>query len=268
MKKLILGFILIVFLTGALFLERSEKAWPLERSFISFLGTVTHHKAVSVTAIEIPLCQSQLSSQDVALALRAIVDFHPEQIVVIGALDDVSSKPFLILREAVATGVIQGVVVRFLTNESTISQIQNGAMNIHLMTLEDLLLRREERERGSIIPELEAIFSSQTILLGGPQIKGQAAAFGEQLEKKMVIMPPLGIEVVILLVSILLMFQARRLSWLDFLLLLLGFIFCIVALNAWTFQTRGYVFPLVMPSLLILFFFFGKLLSCTQKVKQ
>ena len=76
-------FLAIVFLVGAIFLERSEQAWPLNQPMIRLLARVTHHSLPSVTAVKMPLIQTQLLPQDVALAFRAIVSFHPRQIFVL-----------------------------------------------------------------------------------------------------------------------------------------------------------------------------------------
>ena len=267
MKPIFL-FLAIVFLAGALFLERSEQAWSLERPMIRLLARVTHHSLPSVTAVKMPMVQSKLLPQDVALAFRAIVSFHPRQIFVLESASDFSAGPFSLVREASERGEIQGVPVRFMTGEIFSQKKNDLVANIHLINLEDLLLRREERERGSILPELDALFSGQTVFLGGPQVAEQAAVFVNQAERKLVMVPSLGVELLLLLVLLLLMTRLLSLSWIDFLLTLLGFIFCYVALNAWMFQARDVVWPWIVPCALLLVAFFGKVLSCTATSKK
>ncbi|MCX6956924.1 MAG: hypothetical protein NT164_00015 [Verrucomicrobiae bacterium] len=261
-------FLAIVFLVGAIFLERSEQAWPLNQPMIRLLARVTHHSLPSVTAVKMPLIQSQLLPQDVALAFRAIVSFHPRQIFVLESAGDFSAGPFSLVREASERGEIQGVPVRFMTGEIFSQQKNNFIANIHLINLEDLLLRREERERGSILPELDALFSGQTVLLGGPQVAEQAAVFENQAERKLVMMPSLGVELILLLVLLVLMTRLLLLPWIDFLLALLGSVFCCVALDAWALQARGVVWPLIVPCAFLLIAFFGKVLSCTATSKK
>lgn len=261
-------FLAILFLLVSFSFEHSDKIWPLEAHFISFLARITHHQVLSVTAVKMPLDASRLLPQDVALALRAIVDFHPQQILVVGTVDDVSSKPFFILREAIATGEVQGVTVRFLSSQPTSLPPKQDAIYIHLINFEDLLLRREERERGTITPELDTLFSGQMVVLGGSQIEAQATIFTDQIIKKIVITPSWKIEVIMLFVMLALMFWVISFSWIDFLLFFIGFVFCFIGINAWIFQARGAVLPCITPLTMILIFFFGKLLSCTSKVKK
>ncbi len=230
MKSICL-FLAIVFLVGALFLERSERAWPLERPVIRLLALVTHHSLPSVTAVKMPLVQSRLLPQDVALAFRAIVSFHPRQIFVLEAVENFSTGPFSLVREATERGEVQGVPVHFLASDIPSQKKNDLVADIHLISLEDLLLRREERERGSILPELDALFSGQIVLLGGPQAAEQGAVFINQAEKKLVMVPSLGVELLLLLVLLLPLTRLLSLPWIDFLLALLGFIFCYIALN-------------------------------------
>ena len=267
MKPIFL-FLAIVFLAGALFLERSEQAWPLNQPMIRLLARVTHHSLPSVTAVKMPLVQSKLLPQDVALVFRAIISFHPRQIFVLESASDFSTGPFSLVREASEVGEIQGVPVRFMTGEIFSQQKNNFIANIHLINLEDLLLRREERERGSILPELDALFSGQTVLLGGPQVTEQAAVFANQAERKLVMVPSLGVELILLLVLLLLMPRLLSLPWIDFLLTLLGALVCCVALDVWMFQARGVVWPWIVPCALLIVVFFGKVLSCTATSKK
>lgn len=263
MKPIFL-FLAFLFFAAALFLERNERSWPLDQPVIRLLARVTHHALPSATAVKMPLVQSRLLSQDVALVFRAIISFHPRQILVLESPGDCS--PFSIVREAIERGEVQGVPVHFLTNE--IQSQKTGDPNIHLINLEDLLLRREERERGSILPEFDALFSGQTVLLGGPQVAEQAAAFVTQAEKKLIMVPSLGLELILLLLLLLLLTRLFSLPWIDFLLTLLGSFFCCVALDAWMLQARGVACSLIVPCALFLVALFGKVLSCTASSKQ
>ncbi len=101
MKKFFEGLVIILLFVGMLFLERSEQVWPLEQSVIKLLARATHHPLPTVTAVKMPLTQSQLLPQDVALVLRAIVSFHPREILILEPAADFSSGPFLLLREAI-----------------------------------------------------------------------------------------------------------------------------------------------------------------------
>ncbi len=254
-KKISL-FLALLFLVGAVFLERSERAWPLESAVISFLAKVTHHPLPSVTAVKMPLVESHLSPQDVALAFRAIVSFHPRQIMVLEPVGDFFTGPFSLVREAIERGELQGVPIRFLTSEVCPSQKSGLAPNIHLISLEDLLLRREERERGSIIPELDDLFVGETILLGGPQVADQAVAFVHHLEKKF-FLPP-GAEFILLLFLFFLIGRGTQLSWIDFLLLLGGMLICFVVIDVWLFQTHGKIGSLIGPCTVLILVFLKK----------
>jgi len=266
MRKFIIGLLIAVFLVGTLFFERSERAWPLEGAFIDFLAKVTHHIPPAVTAVKMPLVQSHLSPQDVALAFRAIVSFRPRQIEVLEPVGDFFTGPFSLVREAVERGELQGVPIHFLTSEGESNSKGASPANVHLISLDDLLLRREERERGSILPELDTLFAGQVVLLGGPQVAERASLFVNKAEKK--IMLPSGVEFIFLLFLLLLTMRWRRLPWIDFLLLLVGIIFCFVMIDVWLFQARNIFCPVIAPCLLILIAFFGKVLSCTSSVKK
>ncbi len=213
-------------------------------------------------------------------------------------------------------------------SHETYSEKNNKSItNVSLISLDDLLLRREERERGSIFPELDVLFSGQTVLLGGPQIAEQAKAFLNQAEKKIVKVPSLGLarifhrsllrkpgtpmaaaldlnfdqdsmdsyspdknsasalpyhplrlsrresdeiswlELTFLLVILLLLTKIQALSWIDFLLVLLGVACCCIALDAWMLHARGNIFPLIVPCGLLVIAIFRKVFYCTKKMK-
>ncbi|MBM3856869.1 MAG: hypothetical protein FJ390_02770 [Verrucomicrobia bacterium] len=238
----------------------------MEACFISFLAKVTHRTPPSVTAVKMPLVQSHLSPQDVALAFRAIISFHPRQILVLEPVGDFFMGPFSLLREAVERGELQGVPIHFMASENFSSQKNKVTANVHLISLDDLLLRREERERGSILPELDTLFTGQTVLLGGPQVAERASLFLNQSEQKLML--PGGLEFVFLLLLFLLMMKCVQFSWIDFWLILVGIFFCFVIIGAWIFQARNILFPWIALSVLLLIFLISKLLSCTAKTKK
>ena len=308
MKPIFL-FVAILLLVGAVFLEHSESGWPLDRPLIRILAKITHHALPSVTAVKMPIVESKLVPQDVALAFRAIISFHPSQIVVLESATDFLKGPFSILREAVEKEKVDGVTIHFIENKifsqqkypfsavdkgearpssersrgskeghcfkeelasevSGCQQKSNLAANIQFISLEDLLLRREERERGSILLELDTLFSGQPVLLGGATVKEAAAVFLNQAEKKWMMVPSLGVELPLLLLLVLVVLNLRWLSWIDFLLILLGLLGCYLIIDAWMLKNCNILFSSMIPCSLLLIAFFGKVLSCTVKMKR
>lgn len=261
--KVLSFFLAILFLGVAIFWERSDQVMPWEHRYNNFLAKVTHRAPVAITAVKMPLVESHLSPQDVALAFRAIVGFHPHEILVLEPIGNFITGPFSLLREAVEKGELQGVPIHFLTSEALVLQKNENSTNLHLISLEDLLLRREESERGSIFPELDLLFSGQTVLLGGPQVAIQAEIFLNKAEKKLMLSP--AVESLLLLLLFLLLMKWSRLSWIDFLLWLSATLLALFILDVLLFQFYGKIFPLIAPFMIAVLVFFRKFFLALKK---
>lgn len=268
MRKFVLSFLVGVSIFGGILLERSDVVRPLNHLVLKLLAKASHRELPSVTAVKMPFVQSRLQPQDVALAFRAIIGFQPHQIDVVEPIGDFFTGPFSLLREAMEQGELQGVPIHFLTSEASAYKSQSCNGNIPIVSLEDLLLKYEERERGNILPQLDALFSQQVVLIGGPQVAEQAMFFCYKAEKKLERNLPIGVEFFLLLILVLICIQLRQLSWLDFSLTLLGGIVGFIGIELWLFQAGKMIWPWCALFLVFVFSFFIKLLSCTARRKE
>jgi hypothetical protein len=117
-----------------------------------------------------------------------------------------------------------------------------------MISLEDVLLLREEMERGEMRPELEMLFRDRTVILGGEEAIAQAALL-QDAEQQMGInhlnAPIYGLLLVMLTMG---MMIALRFSEIDFWF----FLFFLIVVYAFStfivFNFLELLMPLVMPS--------------------
>ncbi|MFZ4116002.1 MAG: hypothetical protein ACOYK6_04670 [Chthoniobacterales bacterium] len=200
---------------------------------------------------------SLIAPQDVALAVRALLSFHPDRIVVATPLGDLSNGPLSLLREAQSEGSVQGIPFVF-TPLSTQPLSDRwlpflwSPPSVQVLSLDDLLLRREEMERGSIKPDLEILFQKRTVFIGGAEAPRQAAMLQDAEQKSAIryLSPWLyGVLFVVLALGMLLL---ARFSEIDFLLILF---FCIVLYSVsifFIFHFFEILLPILLPSSLVL----------------
>jgi hypothetical protein len=261
-------FLALVLLAGAVAVEQQRGGESIERPFVRLIAKIVHQPLPSVTGVKMPLSHAQLSPQDVALVFRAMVSFHPREIILLEPLGDFSVGPFSLVREAIEQREIEGVPVRFLTLPSEPQHRTALTPQVDLINLEDLLLWREESERGSILPELDLLFSGRRVLLGGDQIAVQAALLVDRAEKELLLPPSLRIEIPLLLLLLLALNKICSSSWIDFLLLLLGSIVLYISIDAWMLKSRGVLWPCIVPCSLLGVALLWKILSCTQSRRR
>ncbi|MDH4469882.1 MAG: hypothetical protein QE493_02795 [Verrucomicrobiae bacterium] len=344
------SFLFLVSLTLliAVFLERGGFSWELERPLLHWLAKKTDHPLPGVTAVILPMTGELIAPQDVALALRAMLGFHPSLILIAAPMGDLSNGPFSLLREASREGAIQGMnccfgvfpkqpalyqeaSVHLLPRETELTVvagevgvpnasgfmlpssnkddapvmplfgmtshgeivsslwwraleayeknknsikpvfllgkrmlvlcnknviwlgsrsclIQKKVPSAKMISLEDVLLLREEMERGEMRPELEMLFRDRTVILGGEEAIAQAALL-QDAEQQMGInhlnAPIYGLLLVMLTMG---MMIALRFSEIDFWF----FLFFLIVVYAFStfivFNFLELLMPLVMPS--------------------
>ncbi|MCF7729437.1 MAG: hypothetical protein K9M81_03615 [Chthoniobacterales bacterium] len=339
-------------LVVAIVVERGGLSWELERPLLHYLAKKTDHPLPCVTAVVLPMTGPVIASQDSALALRAIVSFHPRLILIAAPMDDLSSGLFSLLREARSEGAIQGMFCIFgsfpkqpaiyhgvdmylfpmepeltpvagevgslntsgfilpnnnknealsmplfgITSHGEIvsSLWWRGLENIEkkesslkplfllgkrmlilenknviwlgaqscllpkkappakMISLDDLLLLREEMERGEIRPNLEMLFRNTTVILGGGESVAQAALL--QDAQQQISLHHIGTTFYALLLVLLTfgVMIAVRFSEIDFWL----FLFCFIVVYALAIFVLFYfleiLLPLVMPSSIVI----------------
>jgi len=358
MKRCITIFsALLIF--SAVVVERSGMGWRWEQPIAQFLATKIGRPLPAVTAVILPLKEGLLVAQDVALALRALVDFHPRVILVGEPLAPSLDTPFSLMKEAQDKGVLQGVPLFFgalskqekpiswfspsvflMPEETSLPKISGAVVSssylgfIHttsdpknmpllarvsdgkiaaslwwrglflskkelspldlaaflffghflllpsnevlwldsqaslpsaeyqipkIALLEDLLLRREEMERGQIRPDFDAVFRNQIVLVGGPMAVGQAKKLQgaeQQLSICHLGAAPYG---ALLLFLSLGMFIALKYSGIDFALILVFSFLLYLAGVFLLFRSAGTLLPFFMPAAIIL-------VSCLKKI--
>lgn len=348
-------------------LERGGLSWEVERPVLHWLAKKTDHLLPSVTALIIPKndplgsrsSQFILESQDVALALRAILSFHPGLILVGRPLSDLTTGPLSLLREAQGEGRVQSISCLFasLPNEHVtyeapdvffllsqpplisvfgdvglpgsfgfislgednkelpsmplfgaspdghiisslwwrgLHQIhttkhktkdsfesvfligrrmllfpnrnviwlgdhsclkQKNGLSCSRVFLDDLLLRREEMERGQIKPDLELLFRNKTLLIGGAEAAAQGALLQDAQQQLQVTHLTVTFYALLLILFVWCHKMITRLSTLHvWLMLLLSIIFYAAAVFI-VFDFFEILLPLLMPSSMLLMTF-------------
>ena len=341
MKHFLL-FLSTLLILATVVVERSGLAWRWERPLVSYLAQVTGHPLPSITAIKLSSdAAGLLVPQDVALTLRAVVSFYPEQILVAAPLSDLANGPLLLVKEALETGALQKVPIVFsavpdkssnaiwspanilvfpvetklpqisgkinsssslgfiasqdemtmplvaITSEGPVASLwwrgllqgvteksmpfllygkflhlpnnamlplQAGALlkptissNAKILMLEDLLLHREEMERGSIRPDLDLLFRNKTVLIGGAKVAGQAATLEEAIQEASVARLSAAVYGIVLMIFALLFVSAARYEWIDFLLIVIFSFLIYGGLGFWLFRSQGVLLPLLLP---------------------
>jgi|GEM_PF-5682953 len=358
-------------LIASVMIERGGLSWQLERPLLHWLAQKTNHILPSVTALVLPTNEHSdlqvnvegsevvtplLEAQDVALALRAIVSFHPRLILIAAPLEQRITGPLGLLRDAQIQGMVQATPCLFaalpneharyetvdlicLPNEKNliplvgevrwpgsfgfISTIQekkqfssmplfgvspNGniiaslwwrGLNIQpqkhdapsnsvffigarmllfpnknviwlegdsclkleklapcpVVFLDDLLLRREEMERGEIKPDLELIFRNKTVIIGGVEAPFQGALLQDAQQRIHVKHLTTSLYALLL---VLLTFALKMLSRLS--IMNVGWIIfsCIIFYATAVFLAFYFLevlLPLIMPSSLMIIIF-------------
>jgi len=361
-------------LIASVMIERGGLSWQLERPLLHWLAQKTNRVLPSVTALVLPTNEHSdlpvnleggevvthfLEAQDVALALRAIVSFHPRLILIAAPLEQRIAAPLGLLRDAQIQGMVQATPCLFTTlpneharyetvdliclpNEKNliplfgevrwpgsfgfISSIQekkqkkqffsmplfgvspNGniiaslwwrGLNIEpqkqdtppnsvffigarmllfpnenviwlengsclkleklepcpFVFLDDLLLRREEMERGEIKPDLELIFRNKTVIIGGVEAPFQGALLQDAQQRISVKHLTTSLYTLLL---VLLTFALKMLSRLSIMnvgwMIFSCMIFYATALFL-AFYFLAVLLPLIMPSSLMIIIF-------------
>ena len=339
-------------LVVAIVVERGGLSWELERPLLHFLANKTDHPLPAVTAVVIPTTGEIIAPQDSALALRAMVSFHPRLILIAAPMDELSSGLFSLLREARLEGAIQGIFCIFgslpkqpsiyhgvdiylfpmeaeltpvagevgslntsgfiLPNnnknealsmplfgitshgeivsslwwrglesvekkESTLKPLfllgkrmlvlgnknviwlgaqscllQKKVPPAKMISLEDLLLLREEMERGEIRPNLEMLFRNKTIILGGGESVAQAALLQDAQQQIGLHHISITFYALLLVLLTFVVMIAVRFSEIDFWLFLFCFIIVYGLAICVLFYFLEILLPLVMPASIVI----------------
>ncbi|MFI0348349.1 MAG: hypothetical protein ACH346_06250 [Chthoniobacterales bacterium] len=342
-----LFFLCALLILGTVIVERSGLAWSWERPVLCYLTKITARSLPTVTAIKLSSdAAGLLIPQDVALTLRAVISFHPQQILIAAPLGDLSSGPLSLIKEGLETGVLQNVPCCFaaladrstnalwapahvlifpentklpsvsgkinsssplgfivpeadlamplfaraedglvaslwgrslfqnlsekslpfllwgqflhLPNNAMVSLQRGGllksalALSTKTLLLDDLLLHREEMERGSIRPDLDLLFRNQTVLIGRSNVSEQAARLEQAIQQASVGRLSSAWYGLVLLLFSLFLISVARADWIDFLLIIIFSFLIYGGLIFWLFCSHGILLPLFLP-LAILF---------------
>ena len=341
-----------VLIFSAVVVERTGMGWRLEQPVAQFLAKKIGKPLPTVTAVVLPWQEGHLVAQDVALALRALVDFHPRVILIGDPLTSFLSTPFSLLKEAQEKGVLRGVPLFFgalsqqkspvswfapsvfLIPEKTslpkisgdvvssshlgfihasanaqsmplLAKVSDGKIaaslwwrglffsgvkdsSVDAMTflflghflllpnnevlwldaqaslpsaeyqipkvavLDDILLRREEMERGQIRPDFDGLFRKQIVLVGGPMAVAQAKKLQgaeQQLSVRHIGAAPYGALLILLSFG---MFLALKYSGIDLALIFLFSVLFYLAAIFLLFRSTGILLPLFMPAAIMI----------------
>ncbi|HLB33577.1 MAG: hypothetical protein A3F67_01755 [Verrucomicrobia bacterium RIFCSPHIGHO2_12_FULL_41_10] len=115
------------------------------------------------------------------------------------------------------------------------------------LSFDDLLLHREEMERGDIRPDMDRLFRNQTVVIGGPHVAEQSAILEEVQKQLSIHYLSSAFYGGLLLLLTLGMMVVARLAWIDFLLMLVFFLLSYVGLGFFLFKTYGILLPLFLP---------------------
>lgn len=362
---LLLSFFLIL---GTVFLERTGMAWPWEAPLVKALGLITGRPFPIVTPVKLTSNKGVLVSQDVALVLRAIINFHPQAILIAQPLGDLSLGAVSLIKEGLETGKLEGVPIFFATLsekktpgvviapaevllfpegknfpqlEATLIEnspigfiyseknhalpmmpllgrvgdalgaslwwrglflhqspsallpvllyerflqlpnhvtlfLNSGAglksaaiSSIKPLLFDDLLLHREELERGSIRPDLDLLFRNKTILIGDTTVVEQAAALQNAQQQILFSRLSTAWYGVLLMIFTLLFMKATQSAWIDFLLILIFSLLIYFGVVIWIFHSYGLLLPLFLPVVIGVVMIMRKLLpACDSPLKK
>ena len=364
----ILAFFLLV---ASVMIERGGLSWQLERPLLHWLAQKTNHMLPSVTALVLPTNEHSdlqvnvegsevvaplLEAQDVALALRAIVSFHPRLILIAAPLEQRITAPLGLLRDAQIQGMVQATPCLFAAlpneharyeavdliclpneknliplvgevrwpgsfgfiatiqekkqfssmplfgvspNENIIASLWWRGLNIQpqkqdapsnsvffigarmllfpnknviwleddsclkleklapcpVVFLDDLLLRREEMERGEIKPDLELIFRNKTVIIGGVEAPFQGAVLQDAQQRIHVKHLTTSLYALLLVLLTFALKMLSRLSIMNVGWMIFSCMIFYATAVFFAFYFLAVLLPLIMPSSLMIIIF-------------
>ena len=138
-----------------------------------------------------------------------------------------------------------------------------------VVALDDVLLHREEMERGQIRPDLDALFRDQMVLLGGQAVATQANNLQGAAQQLAVHHLGVNLYGALLFLLSLGMLWALRHSGMDLALIFLGVLFVYLGGGFLLFRFTGILLPLFLPLAILLVAFFKSIIpACTAKREQ
>lgn len=115
------------------------------------------------------------------------------------------------------------------------------------LMLDDLLLHREEMERGAIRPDLDLLFHDKIVLIGGQEVTLQAATLEQAEQQTSVRRLSTTLYALLLLIMMYAFMKVFRLAWIDFLLILVFFFLIYGGIGFFLYRAQGILLPFFLP---------------------